>query len=99
MEHRTVGGVVGSKELHAAARLGIHVAHHDEEAHTLQHEIGIGVDEGIAAQLNAAGFVLLNGKLVERRAEVRGVVFAEPDGIGSQLYAKHLRDLEFQVEV
>ena len=90
---------MGSQELHAVALAVEHVAHHHEEAHTLQHHIGIDIHKGISAQLDAAGLILLHGKLIELRAEVGSIVLGESGSVGSQFHAQHTGNLELQVEV
>ena len=73
--------------------------HHHKESHLLQHHVGIDIDEGITTQFYTTGRIFLNGKLVDSRTVVRGVVFREISSIGSQLHSQHLGNTELQVEV
>ena len=75
------------------------MAHHHEETHLFQHHICIDIDEGIAAQFDAAVGILLYGKLADGRAVVGSVVFAEPRGVGTEFDTEHLGYFELQVEV
>ena len=73
--------------------------HHHEEAHTLQHHVGIDIDEGIATEFDTTGLVLLNGKLIDGRTEVGGIVLREESSVGSEFYTQHFGNLELQIEV
>ena len=75
-----------------------YVVIHDVKAYLLKVEVGIGIDEGVAAQLNTLSS-LLHEVLLQGRGIVGGIVAAEPTHVASQLYAQYFGIGELEVEV
>ena len=62
-------------------------------------QIGIDIHKGEIAQLQLAGLVFLDGKLVEQETEVGGFVLGEPSGRGAQFNTQYTGDIELQIEI
>ena len=91
--------IVGHEEIVLVAFSCIDVAIHHEEAGVFKVHVGIYIDKRIASELHPAGLVLLNGKLVYLRTEVRSLVFCEVEGIGTQFHRQFVHDFELQIQV
>ena len=81
----------------------VDVMHHDEEAGTLQLEIGIDVHDGVGTDGNGV-LLILQIELLNRRRIGRGVVLGEDAYIGTKLQGEYLlgnlrEDVEVMVEV
>ena len=84
------------EERHARTGRAVYVRSHDIKARALEVEVGVDVDDGIVAELDALRRVL-QGELTYDGRIGRGVVFGEIAYVAADLRTEHFGNLEFEV--
>ena len=89
---------MGGKEDVASLFGVVHVVGHDVEPRVFEVEVGVNVDDGMAAHLDAV-VGSLYGKYSKLGTVGRGFVFGEVAHVCAELYAEHFGNTEEQVEI
>ena len=86
-------------EIHLVSLSLVDVTHHYEESATLQHKVGIDIDERIIAYLRLHFIILLHCESAHLRAVFWCIIRGEICHIGSKVALEYLCNLEVKIDI
>ena len=99
MKNALIGRIVRNHEIVLVSLTCIHMTHHDEEATSLQHEVGIDIDERIVAHLCLNITILLYCILAERCEILRCIILREIVDRSTEMTMQHSCYFEIEIEI